>query len=236
MQNQSDRLKAARESAGYETATDAARAYGWKEVTYLAHENGGRGLRPDVAKKYATAFGVSAAYLLTGERSMTGANVLATDKGKPIKHMPFGGVLEAGAFRELEMYAQDAHQPPALVPRDPRFDRMRQTSFLVRGDSMNQANMPDGTMVATVDYIDFCEWNGDARNGAFVVVERSRDGGHTVERTVKEVHRVKGGLEFRPRSDNPVHRPFVIPRQKADDGTEVRIIAVVVGIYLPLSV
>lgn len=61
------RLMAARERAGFATASEAARRYGWNENTYRSHENGERGLRPDVAARYAAAFKVSPAYILIGE-------------------------------------------------------------------------------------------------------------------------------------------------------------------------
>lgn len=67
-----ERLAKARRDAGYDTPTEAARARGWNEVTYRAHENGERGLRPDAATKYARAFKVSAGWLLTGELAMRG--------------------------------------------------------------------------------------------------------------------------------------------------------------------
>lgn len=61
------RLKRAREAAGFATATDAATRFRWKVPTYLGHENGSRGFRGQTAAKYAKAFRVSQAWLLTGE-------------------------------------------------------------------------------------------------------------------------------------------------------------------------
>ena len=60
------RLRQARIDAGYETATDAARAFGWNENTYRSHENGERGLRFSVLSRYATALRVSAGWLISG--------------------------------------------------------------------------------------------------------------------------------------------------------------------------
>ncbi len=60
------RLKAAREAAGYETATDAAEAMGIPAPTYLAHENGSRGYPATRAKRYADFFGTTAEWLLYG--------------------------------------------------------------------------------------------------------------------------------------------------------------------------
>lgn len=67
MQTPEQRLQIARERAGYASATDAARAFGWNENTYRSHENGARGLKGSIAERYAKAFRVSAAWLLTGE-------------------------------------------------------------------------------------------------------------------------------------------------------------------------
>ena len=67
MQEIASRLRWARKQAGYETATDAAHAFGWAVPTYSAHENGSRGLRVDKARRYAQAFRVSLLWLLTGE-------------------------------------------------------------------------------------------------------------------------------------------------------------------------
>ena len=40
----------------FATATDAARAFGWKVSTYLGHENGDRNPSRDAAKRYAKAY------------------------------------------------------------------------------------------------------------------------------------------------------------------------------------
>ncbi|MEM6490914.1 MAG: S24 family peptidase [Pseudomonadota bacterium] len=60
-------MRDARRLAGFENATEAARAFGWTAPTYLAHENGGRGFPVARARAYARAFNVSTAWLLTGE-------------------------------------------------------------------------------------------------------------------------------------------------------------------------
>jgi hypothetical protein len=65
MSEASARLKAARIDAGYDTATDAAEAMGVPEQTYLAHENGSRGLSRSAAR-YATFYKVSLDWLVRG--------------------------------------------------------------------------------------------------------------------------------------------------------------------------
>src|SRR5262249_48045968 len=70
-----ERLRQARQMAGFDTAAKAARHFGWGQSSYMGHENGTRGIRPRVANKYAAAFGVSLGWLLTGEGTdSTGAH------------------------------------------------------------------------------------------------------------------------------------------------------------------
>jgi len=60
----SDRLRTAREGAGYDSAAGAARAQGWAPGAYRHHENGTRNIPIKVAEEYAQAFGVSTGWLL----------------------------------------------------------------------------------------------------------------------------------------------------------------------------
>lgn len=74
MADASTRLREAREMAGFKTAADAARHFGWSTTTYFQHEGGRRGLRPRVASNYATAFGVTPEWLMFGSNSEVAAN------------------------------------------------------------------------------------------------------------------------------------------------------------------
>lgn len=65
MIEQHDRLKAARERAGYGTAKDAAEAMGVPVPTYVQHENGVRGFRLK-ADRYARFYRVTPEWLLYG--------------------------------------------------------------------------------------------------------------------------------------------------------------------------
>lgn len=64
-----ERLRRAREKAGYRTATDAINKLKWPSSAYRAHENGQNNFRADTAEQYAEAYGVSAAWLLLGDGS-----------------------------------------------------------------------------------------------------------------------------------------------------------------------
>lgn len=68
------RLRLAREAAGFATATDAATRFGWTASTYAGHENGHRGIRTAVLSDYARAFKVDASWLLSGSGAGPGSN------------------------------------------------------------------------------------------------------------------------------------------------------------------
>lgn len=66
------------------------------------------------------------------------------------------------------------------------------------------------------------------KDGLVVVVERSRDGGHTREWSVKQVELYEDRIEFHPRSSDKNLKPIVVKRDaRADDGVTVEIIALV---------
>lgn len=67
MESVADRLRQARQEAGFESVADAARALGVSYPTYAGHENGSRGLRRDSLSKYAKRFKVSVDWLLSGK-------------------------------------------------------------------------------------------------------------------------------------------------------------------------
>lgn len=66
METPAERLKTARERAGFADAKSAAKAFGWSYEAYKKHESGDNGLRPTVAEKYAAAFNVAPEWLLYG--------------------------------------------------------------------------------------------------------------------------------------------------------------------------
>lgn len=66
MVDASDRLRAAREAAGYKNAKTAAEAMGVVVSSYIQHENGTRNLPRDRAKRYAAFFRTTPEWLLYG--------------------------------------------------------------------------------------------------------------------------------------------------------------------------
>lgn len=224
------RLQEAREAAGYDDPTSAAKAFGWPEVTYRAHEAGGRGLRPLVAEKYAAAFRVSAGWLLTGEGKGPGAKLSAASEVRPATAkaiaIPVVGKTEAGAFREVAEY-DDSEPEYVFDEHDPEFPRARMLAFDVVGDSMNEADPPilPGARVVCVDFEDT---GLPAVDGMIVVVERTQDSGQTREWSVKEVQAEADRTVFLPRSSNKRHKPIVLlDNPDADPGEQVRVLALV---------
>ena len=127
MEQPHDRLAAARRAAGYDNATDAARACGWNENTYRSHENGERGLRLAVAERYARAFNTSAAWLLTGE----GEAEAASARRNVVR---LAGRIGAGAVIDADFEQEPAEgfaeiEIPYPVPEDA-------VAFEIIGDSM----------------------------------------------------------------------------------------------------
>lgn len=123
MREMHERLAWARQTAGFETARDAAEALGIPEPTYMGHENGSRGFKGR-AEDYARRFKVNLEWLLTG-------------RGKPKKGQPATasavGYIGAGAqvmpFDDHSAGELEQAEVPAGVPEDA-------VLVIVRGDSM----------------------------------------------------------------------------------------------------
>lgn len=141
--------------------------------------------------------------------------------------VPIIGKTEAGSFREVDDLDQSETDYLSLPP-DKRFPGARQMAFDVEGDSMNDLKprpILSGDRAICVAYEDVAH-EATLRDGMVVVVERTRDGGHTREWSIKQVEIYANRVEFHPRSTNAKHKPIVIARDvEADDGTAVEIIA-----------
>lgn len=83
MKTLSERLKFAREQAGYESAADFARDNNLSEVTYRSHENGSRNFKPDVAKRYAGLLSVDWQWLYLGESAQAPDNLKKKKDAQP---------------------------------------------------------------------------------------------------------------------------------------------------------
>lgn len=218
MKEASDRLRELRIKKGFSTASDAAKAFGWNENTYKSHESGIRGIRPDAARKYASAFNSTPAYILVG------ADARASAPNGTIVHVPVIARVSAGAFRY-----DDGVEEGVQVPAVPRGDisAALQYSVVVDGPSVNK-RIPDGAYAICSP---FDRFPGGAQHGQLVHVVRERAGLH--EHTIKELRFSPTGMKLVPCSTDPRYQDEVDLSAPEED-TLVRIVGVVIGIYQPL--
>lgn len=155
---------------------------------------------------------------------------LITEKMIPV---PIVGDVEAGAFREAPEFESDDIEYVTDYP-DKEFPFARRIGFRVRGDSMNDLkprSILEGDKVIGLDFHDI-EGQVVLREGMVVVVEQTRDGGHTREWSVKQLEMFEDRYEFCPRSTSKRHKPIVVQNKafrdpSEDDGRQVRILALV---------
>jgi SOS-response transcriptional repressor LexA len=223
MKEASDRLRQLRIKRGFSTATDAAKAFGWNEHTYKSHENGIRGIKTEAARKYATAFGSSAAYILTGSSGRTNGD--GSPSVNSVSNVPLVAAVSAGTFR----YDEGIEDGAILVPAVPRGDIPAQAQYavIIDGPSVNK-RIPDGAYAICAKYD---RYPGGAQHGALVHVVRERSGLH--EHTIKELRFSREGMTLMPVSTDPKHQE-PIPLGTGEAEELVRIEGVVIGIYQPL--
>lgn len=139
------------------------------------------------------------------------------------------GTVAAGLFREHYQFDQSEKIVRMETP-DPEFPNARLVFWDAEGDSMNALKpipLLPGMEVVCVDYDDL-DGRMPPRTGMIVVIQRSRDGGHLIEWSVKQIELYQDRIEFHPRSTNPIHKPIIVTRDmQADDGQEIRIVALV---------
>lgn len=156
-------------------------------------------------------------------------NVEIKASGVDLVPAKLAGKVAAGLFRETDDINQD-EPDPVFVPADARFPNARLLMFDVEGDSMNELRpraILDGDRILCVAYEDVAA-ELPLRDGMTVVVQRTRDGGHLREWSVKQLEVQDNKVVFHPRSTNPRHKPIVIDRSGFEAGpTEVEIIAIV---------
>jgi DNA-binding XRE family transcriptional regulator len=101
-----ERLKTARKSAGYATATDAAKALGMSRDTYLQHENGTREYDDDRAMQYARRFKTTPEHLKFGRG--------------PARHEPMARIIgRVGANPDDSVLMTTAHDNWDMAPIPP---------------------------------------------------------------------------------------------------------------------
>lgn len=218
------RLKEAREKAGFESASDAARSFGWTESAYRHHENGTRGFGPDAAKKYGRAFKVKPGWLLALEQLSP-----ALPDAEPVDDtLVVNGSVEAGAWRSSEHWDDERtfviEGMPSPIPDAKRF------GLVVVGASMDLI-YEEGTVL---DCVSIFKGGVTPKSGDHVIVECIRPDGLR-ELTVKEYQEDQGRYLLVPRSRNAKFKPLEYsgPDAEHSDSSEVHVIAFVMTAYPP---
>jgi transcriptional regulator with XRE-family HTH domain len=192
-------------------------------------------LKRDRAEEMAKHLGVSAEDLMLNRLPWADATNPEPDAPELVKGTrPLGSAVvratvEAGAWREVDEYDQSSPDWVA-VPPDEKYPDATQEIYTVSGDSMNDLKptpiMP-GARLLCVRYDDIAG-RTPLTDGLIVVVQRTRDGGHVRELSVKEVAFFEDRIEFRPRSTNPRHKPIVVEHDTwEDNGVEIAVAALV---------
>jgi hypothetical protein len=128
MTDMHERLRQAREAAGFEKASDAARALDVPVPTYLGHENGSRTFRPS-AEQYARRFGVSLEWLLTGRGHRERRPIVASSE-KPT--VPIVGYVSAGL---AHFFADQGEIDRVMAPEGSTTDTV---AVELRGESLGE--------------------------------------------------------------------------------------------------
>lgn len=231
MSKQSDRLRRAREEAGYKSASDAALALDVKYPTYSAHENGSRSFDKTAATRYARKFKVSPAWLLAlDDESRRGPVKVNTTHPQDLgshtvdfsaaKGLPVLGEVAAGTWLEVDTLADPEHPLfTADIPLDTRYPPGSIYGLQVRGTSINRI-AEDGDLLVCLSI----DGGFAVVDGALVVVERRRAQQGLLEVTAKRVRIMPDGtIELHPESADPRWQSPL--RLEHDDEQDIRIIA-----------
>lgn len=225
-EEKAERLRKARERAGYESAADAARRFGWRDSTYRHHENGTRSFGPDLAKKYGRAFKVKPGWLLAME-GVDDSQIVKSQERQD--RLEVNGSVEAGVWRESRQW-DDERQftilgQPAIPVTGKRF------GLVAKGRSMDKIIEPESVL----DCVSIFDTETAPASGDIVVVEHMRPDGLR-ELTVKEYLVENDRHYVVPRSTDPRFQDRVeigTPDHDHDGDDRVQVIAFVLTHYPP---
>jgi SOS-response transcriptional repressor LexA len=219
------------------TQVELAKAAGLTQ-TAIAEIEAGRIRRPKKLRELARALKVSEASLLGEQEENASGNSFIYGQLGTVE-IPVVGRVEPGVFRVHEQF--DDVAPATIVgAQDARFPGAKIVAFVVGGDSMVGRNIHDGDIAITVDFADS---HLPLRDRMVVVVQRTRDGGQTLEWTIKEVETHRDHIDLIPRSPNKRYKPIIVKSDYnpitgglADDGAEIKILAVVLRVTKEIEV
>jgi phage repressor protein C with HTH and peptisase S24 domain len=220
-----ERLREARKKAGFESASAAAEAFGWKPAAYRHHENGTRDFDVETAKRYGRGFKINPGYLLALDKIPTPSHPIEEQQ----ESLEVDGSVAAGVWRESGQWERDRRfvieGSPSVPIKGKRF------GLQVEGTSMDEFYHDGGVL----DCVSIFDTGVKPQTGDHVIVERTRPDGLR-ELTVKEFLEEGGHYFLVPRSTKPEHQARMeigAPDHDFSGEERVQVIAYVVGYYPP---
>ncbi|WP_299479315.1 XRE family transcriptional regulator [uncultured Roseibium sp.] len=169
--------------------------------------------------KIAVALGTSEKALLFGSTPF-GSNIRQSNTTLRIH-----GEVAAGLWMEASLF-EGEHSEASTVLGDSRFPIELQYLLRINGESLNKLAQ-SGDLILCFDY---GQAGVEIQSGDLVVVERSRDGGHTIERTAKRVVQSLNGVQLLPESHDPRFQDPIVFDDFDEEESQVRIVAKVLSI------
>jgi len=221
-----ERLKWARVQAGYTSAKLGAEATDTAYSTYSAHENGQNQFSAAIAEIYAGIYGVSAGWLLTGERAGdAGSGGLALSKNTRMM-----GIAKAGSFNMMRDTVETMN-----TPRGQSFSNLTQLMWEYQGDSMAGECIVDGDYIIGVEYGELIASGERLTEGQAVIVERIIPEQRLREVSLRRVHVLTNQLHFHVSAKTAGYDTMVTNHElESDDGYQIRVLAAVTAIWRPL--
>jgi SOS-response transcriptional repressor LexA len=184
------RLRQLRKNAGYDTPSDAAKAFGWVRSTYISHENGTRGLRKAVAGRYEKAFRTKPGSLLYGEERTPEPRGRRGEPDTALR-VPLIALISAGTLSDVNLDEAEETILVAGMPPNGNYLAMR-----VSGDSMDRVS-PDGSIIIVDRDV------RDPVNGRYYVFSMRGEATYKIYRAGEPSY-------LEPYSTNPANKPIFI--------------------------
>lgn len=220
-----ERLREARNAAGFPSAAAAAAARGWTPSTFTSHENGTRGFGVDEAVKYGRAFRVNPGWLLTLDQVRASEVELVDSDPVGKDTLWVQGSVAAGVWLEQITWPKDDWYQIEVGP--PPRAGVERFALRMDGFSMDKTIPPGSNLEAVrVAFGDV-----DPQAGDLVIVERRRH--DLVEMTCKRLVQNGDNWELHCESTRAEFRDMVLPigRPDVDSHTddEIRVVGIVVN-------
>lgn len=235
IQERLDVLRFSAAGAGVKAGLSSSAIRNWQKK-----RDGKSGSAPTVESisRLAPVLQTSVTYLLEGKGPADANGVETSVTENSVAGLPVFGSINAGVWKDTSIFEEDgeARMLPGLGAIS--FPHARHYYLEVIGDSMDKL-FPDGSYVECVD---FAESGLALQEGMTLHVERRRFGGQLIEITLKTIESKDGVLTLVPKSSNPKHLPFPMPRFR-DGGAlkgsmgdaEIAVRGVVIGKYEPVT-